>query len=508
MKVRKGIAALASGVLLVTMAACGGSSSGSGDGDDTLNVAYHLAPGSLDPLEIPIWQLTTYTEPMYDGVTRIDTDGLVQPMLATEWAFTDTTLDLTFREDVTFHDGTPFNAEAFKVNIERLLAAKESPVSSMFRAVKGVEVTGDHTASLLLNEVDSSLPAALADRGGLMVSPKAIEAGTDLANAEAGSGPYELTEYKVGEKAVYEKFDGYWDEAAAGTERIEIDAVGDGQARLNGATSKKYDITYLTPSQYDAAAAAGLEVEAKAGTWFINIFTNRQRSKLSDVKVRQAVAHAIDRDAICKAVYFDHCQATSSIFASDSWGASPEVTPDYFAHDIAKSKALLADAGLPDGFEFTMLFAAGADPYPQFAELLKSQLAEAGITLNLKPVDINQLSPIYFTEKNADAMLGGGGQVADPGQSLQKEFESGSTLNPSGDAPGGLDAVIAQLRGATEQADRETYSQAASLIAAEQVLNVPLIQPEVLFAVNADTVSSYTPSYVGAYAPTRGITLK
>lgn len=507
MKVRKGIGALAAGVLMLTMSACGGSSAGS-SADDTLNVAYHLAPGSLDPLEIPIWQLTTYTEPMYDGITRIDTAGLVQPMLATSWEFTDSTLDLTFRDDVTFHDGTAFDAEAFKVNMDRLLAAKESPVASMFRAVTGVKVTGDYTASLELSEVDSSLPAALADRGGLMASPKAIEDGVDLTSKDAGSGPYELVDYKVGEKAVYEKFDGYWDPDAAGTDKIEIDAVGDGQARLNGATSKKYDVTYLTPSQYDGAEGAGLEVQKKAGMWFINIFTNRSRSELGNLKAREAIAHAIDREAICKAIYFDHCQPTSSIFPSDFWGTSTEVGADYYSFDQDRSRKLLKEAGLDNGFEFTMLFAAGADPYPQFAELLKSQLADVGITMNLKPVDINQLSPLYFTEKNADAMLGGGGQVADPGQSLQKEFESGSTLNPSGDAPGGLDAVIAKLRAATDQADREKSSQEASLIAAQQVLNVPLIQPEVLFAINPDTVASYEPSYVGAYAPTRGIRLK
>ncbi|MFS3128834.1 ABC transporter substrate-binding protein [Nocardioides sp. Bht2] len=508
MKLRKTLAAMGTGVLLVAAAACGGTSSSASGGDGVLNVAYHLAPGSLDPLEVPIWQLTTYTEPMYDAVTYIAPDGTVQPMLATEWSFTDTTLDLTFRDDVTFHDGTPFNAEAFKANIERLLAAEASPVATMFAAVDGVEVTGEFTASLKLNKVDSSLPAALGDRGGLMVSPKAIADGVDLTSKDAGSGPYKLVEYKPGEKAVYEKVDGYWDSSAQGVDKIEIEAIGDGQARLNGATSKKYDITYLTPSQFEAAKGAGLNVEQKTGLWFINIFTNRQRSDLGNLKARQAIAHAIDREAICKAVYFERCKPTSSIFPSEFWAGSDEVPADYFNYDPAKAKSLLKEAGLEKGFAFEMLFAAGADPYPQFAELLQSQLKAVGITLNLKPVDINQLSPTYFFDKKADAMLGGGGQVADPGQSLQKEFASGSTLNASGDAPGGLDEVIKRLAKATEQSDREAIAQEATKIAAEQVLNVPLVQPEVLFALNPDTVAGYDASYVGAYAPTRGVKLK
>lgn len=503
MKPLKKLAAVVITLVVAGTAACGTGGSAGAGADGTLRIAFHLAPGNLDPIQVPIWQLTTYQEPMYDTVTHVDRNGAVQPMLATSWTFSGNSLDLTFRQDVKFHDGTPFNGEAFKVNIQRLLSATKSPVASMFKAVTGVEVTGEYTARLTLSRVDSSLPTALGDRGGAMVSPRAIQSGVDLTSQDAGSGPYKLVEYKPGDRAVYERFDGYWDPKAAGVRRLEIDAVGDGQARLNGAISRQYDITYLTPSQFDAAKGAGLGMEQKTGLWFINIFTNRQRSELGNLKARQAIAHAVDRDAICRAVYFGHCAPTSSIFPSDFWGGARTVGPGYYDYDPALAKRLLAEAGLPNGFEFTMLYAAGADPYPQFAELLQSQLAQVGIKMNLKPVDINQLSPIYFVDKNADAMLGGGGQVADPGQSLQKEFRSGSTLNASGDAPGGLDAIIDELGVATAQQNRQRLSQQATQIAAGQVLNVPLVQPEVLFAYNTDKLSQYEASYVGAYAPTR-----
>lgn len=507
-KLNKRIGGLALGLMLAATAACTGSSPEGAGAHDTLTIAYHLKPGSLDPIQVPIWQQMTYLEPMYDTVTHVDTDGDVRPMLATTWSFTQNSLDLTFRDDVRFHDGTRFDAQAFKTNIDRLLAKKDSPVSSMFKAVKGVEVTGPYTASLQLSEIDSSLPAALGERGGAMVSPKAIQDGVDLNSADAGSGPYRLVDYKVGDHATYEKYNGYWQAGAAGARRLEIFAVGDGQARLNGAISKKYDITYLTPSQFEAAKRSGLDVAQKDTLWFINIFTNRRRSELGNLKAREAIAHAISRDSICRAIYFERCKPTSSIFPSDFWGGSGDVPPDYYKYDPALSKRLLAEAGLPHGFAFTMFFAAGADPYPQFAELIQSELAKVGITVNLKPVDINQLSPMYFVDKNADAMLGGGGQIADPGQSLQKEFESGSTLNASGDAPGGLDEVIAGLRAATDPAARKALAKKATEIAAQQVLNVPLVQPEVLFAMNPKKVAEFQASYVGAYAPTRGVTLK
>ncbi|MGV9861767.1 ABC transporter substrate-binding protein [Rhodococcus koreensis] len=507
-KLKKRIGAMGLGLLLAATAACGGSSAGGAGNDGTLTIAYHLKPGSLDPIAVPIWQQMTYLEPMYDTVTYIDTNGDVQPMLATTWVFTENTLDLTFRDDVTFHDGTKFDAQAFKINIDRLLAKKDSPVASMFKAVTGVEVTGQYTARMQLSNIDSSLPAALGERGGAMVSPQAIQNGVDLSSTDAGSGPYKLVDYKVGDHASYEKYDGYWEAGAAGADRLEIYAVGDGQARLNGARSKTYDITYLTPSQFEAAKRSGLDVKQKNTLWFINIFTNRQRSDLGNLKAREAIAHAINRDAICEAVYFERCKPTSSIFPSDFWGGSSDIPPGYYTYDPELAKQLLREAGLANGFEFTMLFAAGADPYPQFAELMQSQLAKVGITMNLKPVDINQLSPTYFVEKDADAMLGGGGQIADPGQSLQKEFESGSTLNASGDAPGGLDEVIARLRAATDPTARHELAKRATEIAAEQVLNIPLVQPEVLFAMNPKTVANYQASYVGAYAPTRGVTLK
>ena len=249
-------------------------------------------------------------------------------------------------------------------------------------------------------------------------------------------------------------------------------------------------------------------MEERAGLWFISLFMNRTKREFDNEKAREAVAHAIDRDAICKAIYFDLCQPTSSIFPADSPAGSPDVPADFFNYDPDLSKQLLSEAGLPNGFTFTMLFAAGADPYPQFGELLQQQLKAVGITLKLKPLDINQLTPAYFFDKTDDALIGGGGQVADAGQSLAKEYEAESTLNPSGDAPGGLDEIIANVRHTTDPDQRTTYVQEAVKSIADQALNVPMVQPKVLFAYNPDTMDGFTPSYVGAYIPLRGVGLK
>ena len=291
------------------------------DPDGSLKFAYHLTPTTMDPIAAAVGQVQSYLYPIYDNLLQLSPTLEVEPMLATEWSFTDDGLglNLKLRDDVTFHDGTPFNADAVKANIERSLAATESPVRSFLANVSGVTVNGPYDVTLNLTAPDAALPVVLTDRPGMMISPKAIADGVDIAQNDAGSGPYQATSVAIGDHVVYERVDDYWRDGDAGTKTMEIWGVNDGQARVNGVASGQFDMAYLTPAQLDQANSSGLDVIAQPTTWYIQLFQNRAKSNLDNLQVRQAVAHAIDREAVCKVIYFDQCEPRSSIFPAGYW---------------------------------------------------------------------------------------------------------------------------------------------------------------------------------------------
>jgi peptide/nickel transport system substrate-binding protein len=504
-----GVAVAAAPVL----AACGGGSGAPSAGGaaaavnpaGTLKMTYHLATNSMDPLRMTTGQFISYMWPMYDTLTYVDLKGVVQPSLATKWEYAPdgSALTFTLRTDVKFHDGTAFDANAVKVNIERLLNIDSSPYKGDVANVTAVEVQDPSTVVLRLSAPDAALPALLGRAAGVMVSPQAIATGVDLNTQDAGSGPYKLVEAKLGSHAYYERFDGYWDPSQAGVQRLEIDAISDGQARLNGMRSGTYALAYLTPTQVEPAKAAGFDVAEVESLWNITIFTNWSRPALADPRVRSAIAYAFDRKAIAQSIYFGHATPASGVFPSWFWGSSPNIPNDYFGYDPAKSKQLLAEAGASN-VSFEMIFPAGSDPYPQFATLLQQQLKDVGITMNPRPVDINQLATEY-SQGRTDALLGGGGQVPDPSVLFKVGYTDKSFFNPAKTVPPELATAVTEAARTVEQSQREASVHKAVDIIAQQALNVPLVYPNVLFAYQPDKVPTYTPSAVGAYAPTRGV---
>jgi len=180
------------------LAACGsdtGSSgaaaSAEGDPNGTLTMAYHLATNSMDPLRMTTGQFVTFMYPVYDTLTMLDENGDAAPMLATKWEYAPDglSLTLTLRDDVTFHDGTPFAADAVKANLARVLATTDSPVRSQAKTIASVTVQSPTSVVIALTGPDASLPAVFADRVGAMVSPPALTSGVAPSSGTPGTPP-------------------------------------------------------------------------------------------------------------------------------------------------------------------------------------------------------------------------------------------------------------------------------------------------------------------------------
>ena len=477
------------------------------DRDATLRVAWQLNLATADPYLNPNTQNVAYNFLVYDALIYRDPDGNLFPGLATSWEWNDdgTQFTLTIRDGVTFHDGSTLDANVVKANLDRLLSMTTAPVYGAVRNVESVEAPDATTVVLNMKQVDSTLPYGLADRAGMIVSGKALAEGADLGAVAVGAGPYTMVEFRPGDGMTFERFDDYWgDPNAAASQRVELVGIADGQARANGLLSDQFDAAYITPSQTDQVKNAGVELIAEPNLWYIQSYLNRSRPFFSDFRVSQAMSYAIDRNAICEAIYYGYCEPSFKLFPDDYWAGSPDIPADYYTYDPEKAKQLLAEAGYADGFTFELMIPAGSDPYPQFAELLQDQWGAVGITVNLNPVDISQLADTYFGQKQSDALLGGGGQVPEPAQLFSGTYMTTSYANPGGVTAPGMDDLVNQMFAALDQDERAGLVREATELVVSDALNIIFLFPEVIYGVQDDVVN-WQPNGVANYPIIRGV---
>jgi len=342
-----------------------------------------------DPAEMKEGAIIQYAEAIYDPLLRKTADATIEGNLATDFTYNDdlTELTLKLRDDVTFSDDTPFNADAVKANIEaRKLGAGSA--SEAAKSITEVVIVDDNTVELDLAAPNPGLLSALATYLGFMASPAALEAGT-LATAPVGSGPYTLNMAESEPAASY-KFDardGYWNKDAFPFDSLVIKPFTDFTARYNALSTGQIQFMYGTADMVDSAKAAGLTVQTVPGEWQGVIMQDRAGTvlpALADVRVRQAINYALDRETILETYYNGLGQVSTQTFnpASDAW--VDELNEEY-PYDPKKAKQLLAAAGYADGFTMPVGYSEGF--MTPLVPIVAQYLSEVGITVT--PVPIN-----------------------------------------------------------------------------------------------------------------------
>ncbi|MEU7813986.1 ABC transporter substrate-binding protein [Pseudonocardia sp. NPDC049154] len=418
-----------------------GCSSGSGGGaadtatpdrEATLRIAYAGPTQSLDPAKQGLTSSQPSTFLLYDRLTELGNDFVPKPMLAESWqpAPDGSYLELKLRRGATFHDGTPFDAAAVKANLERYKTLPGSTVAAVLTQVQGVDVVDPATVRLRLAPgTGASLPVVLASNAGEMISPKALADGRDLGSApgDAGSGPYLVTGYRPNEMVTFERAPGtYWDPRAASPKRIEISYVAAASTRMNALRSGQIDVAHVTGADVPAAqkiADAGQAQATKVQTLVGRALYFRPGDpKFADVRVRQAISHAVDRQAISTQLLAGNATPLVQPYPPGHWANAPGLE-DRMGHDPELAKRLLAEAGAT-GLSFQLAYTAGSPSFEPIAQVLQSQLAEAGITVTLQPVPGGE-ADAGFREGRFETALNSLNAVADPQQQLAITYLGG-----------------------------------------------------------------------------------
>lgn len=384
-------AALAAAVLVTTLALTGCSPSGDDPSAEapserggTLTLQSQGSPVSLDNVSGTPNALLMFWQPVYDSLLFQEPDGTIAAGLATEWAYNDdrTQLTLSLRDDVEFTDGTPLDAAAVKTNLERLRDGN-APESGTVARIEGIDASDAHTVVLDLSEPDPGLERALTNVAGYIASPAAIEDET-LEGSPIGSGPYiyNAGESVVGSSYVYDRNPDYWNPDLQHYEKLVITVLGDASATLNALISGQVNAALMGTKQWQAAESAGMElVEIPPLNSILMLFdrAGQVQPELADVRVRQAINYAINKDEFIDVIYEGKAAPSGQVFPPESSAFVPELD-DAYAYDPAKARALLADAGLAEGFTLTLPANTAFDPTVN--TVLEQYLKDVGITVN------------------------------------------------------------------------------------------------------------------------------
>lgn len=353
----------------------------------TLHVGIQLEPPHLDPTQGASDAIGEVTFPtIYEGLTRIATDGTLHPLLATGWTISadGRTYDFTLRHGVHFHDGTPLDAKAVAFSLQR--AAAEGSLNlhaAAFRQITAlIPLAPDHLR-VVLAAADSGFLTTLALSDAAIVSPRAA---ATLGTRPVGTGPFRLLRWQRGASLQLERVPDYWG-GPAHIERLEFRFIADPDAAYAAIRSGALDLYPRFPAPETVAQLARdprLKVVVAPSEGEVILAMNERTGPLAHVEVRRAIGHALDRRAIIDGAMAGFGTPIGSHF--------PPQSPDYIdltglsAHDPALARRQLAAAGYPQGFALTLKL-----PPPSYArrtgEIVAAELAAVGIRVTIRNVE-------------------------------------------------------------------------------------------------------------------------
>jgi len=370
----------------------------------TLTVMQNEAPRSMDPGNQTATFTGTVLDPMYEGLIKIGENLQLEPALATSWSSDASGLVWTFklRSGVTFHDGTPFNADAVVANFARHLDVKRGLAASgrLRTFIDSVSKIDDNTVQFKLKKPYPAFLKLLTSGPCLMVSPTADKSGT-LDSKAVGTGPYKLVQYKTGEYVLEEKYPGYWGKSS-GPEDIKWTWSAEPSVMNMALQAGEADVINPVPPQFAKLLKNNpkFTLHESQGASVFWVALNTQLKPLDDVRVRQALNFATDKDGLVRAIMSGYATPANSPLAPVTPGYDKTLNP--YPFNIDKAKELLKEAGYPNGFSMSIAV-QGADA--RIGQVLQSMWAKIGVKLDVRQMESGVWTKAAFADpagKKAD----------------------------------------------------------------------------------------------------------
>jgi peptide/nickel transport system substrate-binding protein len=383
------------------LAACGG---GGNEGAETgttpsgdikkggrFTMARNEEPLSLDPI-VPsdngsIWVIYQ----IFDQLTTVNEDSSgIAPSLAESWEISSDGTVYTFaiKQGVTFHDGSPMTIDDVIFSLQRVFDPKGSGYSFLFGSVDGVKAVGDASVEITLKEPFTPLLDNLNVFPASIVPRAAVEADAEgFAQNPIGTGPFKLQEFAKGRQVHLVKHDKYWKQGKPYVDEVVIPYVTDDNTRIlrvqGGEVDAAVAIPYAQIDQLDAQNEIDVKIEELFR--FDGMWLNHAKAPLDDLKVRQALNHATDKEAMLKSIYFDKVEIANHMMPKMKyWRDDVEA----YEYDPERAKSLIAESKVPDGFKLPIVTPTGDVIIQQLAQIIKESYTEIGVDVQITNLDI------------------------------------------------------------------------------------------------------------------------
>jgi len=428
-----------------------------------IRIGVALEPPVLDPtagaaeaIDIVVYQN------VFEGLTRIDQTGAVQPGLAESWTISEDglTYRFTLQDGVTFHDGTSFDAEDVKFTFERILAEDSANAHPEFyEPISAITVIDPLTVEFTLDRQIGRFLFDLGRGDAVIVAP---ESANNNANEPIGTGPFAFVQWDKGSRVVLEAYAPYWGEPVHLTKASYV-FIGDTATLTNALLAGDIDGTNNFSTEALAVFENNPQFNVLVGTTEGEtiLSTNNKRAPFDNLKVRQAMAHALDRQAIIDGTTNGYGVPIGAPFAPHN-PYYVDLTGTY-PYDPEAARALLAEAGYPDGFSATLKLPPVA--YARTSgQIIASQFAKVGIRLELINVEWAQWLEDVYANKDFDLSIISHVEPFDIGNYANPDYYFGYD-NPE------FQALIKTLNGTTDEAERKALAIEAQTILADDAVN-------------------------------------
>jgi peptide/nickel transport system substrate-binding protein len=447
-----------------------------------LRVAINTDPDGLDPYKTVAAATFNLTRNIFDNLVQTDPAGRLGPDLATDWKVSPDGLTWTFnlRPDVFFHNGRKMTAEDVKWSLDQIRDPGANKRAADFAAVASVAVSGPAQVTITLKAPQASFLSNLA-MGWAAIVPK--EAAGTMSTAPVGTGPFKFVEWKKDQEVVLERFDQYFGRGAAKVDQVVFQVIPDPAARLMALKSGTVDVVPDVPPENakDVEADAGLKLLAVPMNAVQLMAINNKKKPFDDVRVRQALALAVDRKAVIDGSVWGYgTPIATHMPASSDW--YNDLTARH-AQDVAKAKALLVEAGWPNGFKTTIILPEPYMLHRKAGQVVAEQLKAIGVQADLKVIDwATWLKEVYSGRHYELTVIGHTGRL-DPDPFLNR-YVSTSKENYMNFSDPEYDQIIAQAATVSDPNQRKQLYRRAQEILADQCPAVYLQSPMQVVGLN------------------------
>lgn len=430
---------------------------------------------------------------IYNTLVGLNPDFTVKPELAERWetAADGRTLTLSLRSGVKFHDGTPFDAAAAKWNLDRRIdpQVKSPSRQQLVEVLDAVETQGANTLVLRLKSAAPSLLGMLAQREGFMISPAAAEKhGDALGQNPVGTGPFLFRSWTPGQQIVIERNPDYWEPGKPYLDRVVFALISNAAVGISRLATREVDfVSGLTPVDIrPLESQRGLTLSQSPGSRWLALQMRVDRPPYDNPKLRQAMAHAIDRQRMVEIVMNGKATIAEGFTPPGLWWFDESLKS--YPYDPARAKALIAEVGA--GAQVDLPLSTQPVPlYQQISQLAQEQLKAVGLKVTIQPVSVSDwypqlingainFLPIRWTQR------------PDPDGLFTYLFHSKSSANTSRYVNPEVDRLLDEARGMADQGARAKLYNAAQGHMTRDLPYIPLFF-SLEFAAMRDNIRNF-----------------